>query len=315
MRVRSVALALVAAAAVGLSLVNASWIAPAPEGRLTLVAHRGIAQPLERPHAPGCSARRVADFGHNYIENTLFSMQGAIAHGARGFLLDVRTSADGHAVIFRDETLECRTDGVGRVRDRILPYLKTLDVGFGYSSDGRTFPLRGRGVGAMPAAAELIRAFPRETLIFTLGEPADAASIVAAFRAAGVAIGAQHGFAGHPAALERLRQLTPGGWVLDRAASQACLSDYRRSGWTSLVPESCRGATLLLPRRGGLTLWGWPYRFLDRMAGVDARLLIAGDSRRALVGLDRPEQLGEVPRDYRGLLLVEDMWNVGRALD
>ena len=33
-----------------------------------------------------------------------------------------------------------------------------------------------------------------------------------------------------------------------------------------------------------------------------------------MVGLERPEQLGEVPHDYRGLLLIEDMYAVGRAL-
>jgi hypothetical protein len=52
------------------------------------------------------------------------------------------------------------------------------------------------------------------------------------------------------------------------------------------------------------------------MAGGGARLLVAGDSADGpLVGLDRVEQLGEVPHDYRGLLLIEDMYAVGRALE
>jgi glycerophosphoryl diester phosphodiesterase len=139
---------------------------------------------------------------------------------------------------------------------------------------------------------------------------------VAEFGRAGVPIGEQHGFAGSPEALARLRRLTPAGWLLDPAASDACLADYRRTGWLGLVPDSCREATLVLPRRGEWTLWGWPYRFLDRMAGAGARFFIAGDGREdALVGLDDPEQLGEVPRHYRGLLLIEDMWAVGRSLE
>jgi glycerophosphoryl diester phosphodiesterase len=317
MRKGAIALLLLfAAAVVALSLLNASWIAPTPPGRLILIAHHGTAQPVDRAAGgPACSARRIRPIAHTYIENSLFSMQGAIAYGAGGFALDVRPSADGHAIIFRDATLGCRTDGTGAVRDRPLAYLKRLDIGHGYSADnGRTFPLRGRGVGAMPTAAEVIRAYPRAVLVFTLHEPAAADAIVAAFREAGIAISDRHGFAGPATARARLRALTPAGWVLDPAASEACLDDYRRIGWLGRVPARCRGATLILPRRGGWTLWGWPYRFLDRMAGAGARFLIIGEREGDdLVGLERPEQLGEVPRDYRGLLLIEDMHDVGRA--
>jgi glycerophosphoryl diester phosphodiesterase len=311
----TIALLLVAAAAVALSAMNASWLAPAPKGRLVLVAHRGIAQPVDRDAGGDCSARQSGASGHNFIENTLFSMQNAVRFGARGLALDVQASGDGHAIIFRDVELECRTDGTGRADERPLSYLRRLDMGHGYSRDGgRSFPLRGRGVGAMPTAAEVIRAFPRETLIFTLREAAAADALVAAFAEAGVPIGDHHGFAGAPAALARLRALTRAGWVLDPQASEACQADYRRTGWLGIVPDSCRGATLVLPRQGGWTLWGWPYRFLDRMTGAGARLLIAGDvGGDALVGLERPEQLGEVPRHYRGLLLIEDMHDVGQA--
>ena len=164
-----IALGLVAVAAVALSLMNASWIASRPTGPLTLVAHRGVAQPLDLAAADGCGARHMRVSGHNFIENTLFSMQSAIAFGARGLALDVRASADGRAMIFRDADLGCRTDGTGRVADRPLAYLRRLDVGYGYTADnGRTFPLRGRGVGGMPTAEEVLRAFPSQILIFTL---------------------------------------------------------------------------------------------------------------------------------------------------
>ncbi|HWT13868.1 MAG TPA: glycerophosphodiester phosphodiesterase family protein [Allosphingosinicella sp.] len=312
-----IGLAVAAAACVALSLFNASWLASTPQGKLVLVAHRGTAQPVDRGVGrEGCSALRIRPVAHTYIENTLFSMQGAVAYGARGFALDVQPSADGHAVIFRDSTLECRTNGTGRVSQRPLAYLKALDVGHGYSADGgRTFPLRGRGVGAMPTAAEVIRAYPREELIFTLREPAAADALVAGFRAAGVRIAGNHGFAGAAPALARLRALTDAGWVLDPEASEACLAEYRRIGWLGIVPQRCRGAALVLPREGGWTLWGWPYRFLNRLQGAGARFLILGErDGDGLVGLERPEQLGEVPRHYRGLLLIEDMHDVGRSL-
>jgi glycerophosphoryl diester phosphodiesterase len=316
MKPGTAALALVAAAAVALSLFNASWLAGKPAGALILIANRGIAQPFDRAAAGPCSARNIADSGHRMIENTIFSMQNAIAEGARGLALDVHASSDGHAMIFRDADLACRTDGTGRVADRSLAELQRLDVGHGYSSDGgRTFPLRGRGIGGMPTAEEVLRDFPATLLIFTLAEPRDADALVADFARAGVAIGDSHGFAGSPAALARLRRLTSGGWTIDRAASDACLAGYRAKGWLGIVPESCRGVTAIIPRRGEWTFWGWPYRFFGRMIGAGARLFIEGDTGPdALVGLERPEQLGEVPHDYHGMLLIEDMYEVGRAL-
>jgi glycerophosphoryl diester phosphodiesterase len=316
MKLGGIALLLVAAGAVALSLVNASWLAPAPDGVLTLIAHRGVAQPFDRAAAGACPARNIAGTDHRFIENTIFSMQSAIAFGARGLALDVRASADGQAMIFRDEDLACRTNGSGRVGERPRAYLARLDIGYGYSPDGgRTFPLRGRGIGGMPIAEEVLRAFRTETLIFTLSAPRDADALVAAFGRAGVAIGPRIGFAGSTAALARLRQLTQAGWTIDPAASDACLSGYRAWGWLGTVPDNCRGTTILIPRRGEWTFWGWPYRFLDRLAGAGARLFIEGDAGDgALVGLEQPEQLGEVPHDYRGLLLIEDMYAVGRAL-
>ena len=315
MRAGHIALVLVAVACVGLTLLNASWLAPKPKGPLVLIAHRGIIHPTDETGG-GCPARHVRALASNHIENTLNAMHNAISYGARGFAVDVQASRDGHAVIFRDARLGCRTDGTGRVAERPLAYLTRLDVGHGYSADGgRTFPLRGRGRGGMLTAAELIRAYPRSPILFALADTRAADALVAAFRESGVAIGDQHGFAGPRAARTRLRTLTRAGWLVDPQASDACLAGYRRTGWLGIVPESCRGATLILPRKGGWTLWGWPYRFQDRMKGAGARLLIGGDGNgESLAGLDGVEQLGEVPRDYRGLLLIEDMYFVGRAL-
>ena len=316
MRLGKVLLGLIALAAVALSLFNASWIAAKPTGPLTLIAHRGIAQPFDRATAGPCSARSIQASGHNFIENTVFAMQNAVSFGARGLALDVHASADGHAMIFRDDDLACRTDGTGRVADHSLADLQRLDIGFGYTADsGHSFPLRGRGVGGMPTAQEVLQGFRTTILIFTLSEPRDAEALIADFGRAGVPVTDFDGFTGPAPALARLRQLTQAGWTIDPAASDACLSGYRAWGWLGRVPETCRGTTVIVPRRGAWTFWGWPYRFLTRLSGAGARLFVEGDAPDGqLVGLERPEQLGEVPHDYRGLLLIEDMYDVGRAL-
>jgi glycerophosphoryl diester phosphodiesterase len=306
-------------ACVVLTLLNASWLAGRPEGRLVLIAHRGVVQPTDpAAAADGCDARHVvAGRSSNLIENSVGSMQNAIYHGAGGLMLDVQASADGRAMIFRDRSLECRTNGTGPLARRDIAYLQSLDIGHGYSADGgRTFPLRGIGVGGMPTAEDVLQAFPRNVLIFDLADARAADAIVAAFARNSVPIGANHGFAGPPAALARLRRLTQAGWTVDPQASDACLSGYRLGGWLGIVPGNCGGTTLILPRHGGWTLWGWPYRFHARMTAAGARMLVTGDTPEGgpLTGLTEPEQLGEVPHDYTGLLLIEDMRNVGRAL-
>jgi glycerophosphoryl diester phosphodiesterase len=303
---------------VTLSLLNASWLAGRPGGRLTLIAHRGSGQPLV-PGAPGdCDARHVVPGTQsNLIENSAGALTKAMRDGANGFMLDVRATSDGQAVIFRDARLECRTNGTGAVAERDLAYLRTLDIGYGYSQDGgRTFPQRGLGIGAMPTVEDVLHFYRTMVLVFDLPDARAADATVAAFRRAGVEIGPRHGFAGPPAARARLRQLTQNGFVLDNDASEACLAPYRQTGWLGIVSGPCSGTTLILPRHGAFTLWGWPYRFMARMTGAGARFFIAGDDARGdhWVGLTQAEQLGEVPHDYTGMLLVEDMDNVGRAL-
>jgi glycerophosphoryl diester phosphodiesterase len=96
---------------------------------------------------------------------------------------------------------------------------------------------------------------------------------------------------------------------------RACMMDYVKVGWTGYVPESCRNTTVAIPLNYQWAIWGWPNRFLDRMADVNTKVLMFGDYEDGVIaGIERPEQLGEVPRDFRGYLWVEDIYTVGRAL-
>jgi glycerophosphoryl diester phosphodiesterase len=58
-------------------------------------------------------------------------------------------------------------------------------------------------------------------------------------------------------------------------------------------------------------IWGWPYRFFDRMAKANTRVLIYG---KGAVPLDRPEQYDQVPADFHGWLWVDDFYTMGPAL-
>lgn len=312
----------VALFAVAVSLLNASWIAPRPRGKLIVVALRGIAQPYDRTGLTNetCTAERMLPSGHQFIENTAFSIKHAVRLGADAIEIDVHPTSDGQMVVFHDWTLDCRTDGTGPVRERTLAELKALDIGHGYTADGgKTFPLRGRGVGAMPTLEEVLQAVPGTPLIVTFKsqDPADADAFVAAVRRAGQQVDGRFGFSGDPAVADRLKKLVPRAWIFGKATIKACLTDYLKLGWTGYVPETCRDTTVAIPLNYQWMVWGWPNRFLDRMAKANTRVMLLGDMDENLMaaGLVRPEQLAEVPRDYRGYLWVDNMYDVGRALN
>jgi glycerophosphoryl diester phosphodiesterase len=312
----------IAGIAVTLSLINASWIAPDPKGQLILVARRGVgpAIPPQALAQGGCTATRIAPPPEDnlYIENSLPSLFRAMRLGAGAIEVDVQRTRDGHVVLFRDAGLECRTNGRGAVRDHDLASLKALDIGFGYTADGgRTFPLRGRGVGGMATVEEALREVPTTRLIFNLpgGDPAIADALVAAFARAGTGIDGKYGFHGDPAAVARVRALAPAAFTFAVDAPGACLDDYLRIGWTSFVPASCRKTTVILPLDGQFAIWGWPNRFLARMAGAGTQAMVVSRQRGGtIVGLETVEQIDDVPRDFRGYLWIEDFFTVGRAV-
>jgi glycerophosphoryl diester phosphodiesterase len=312
-----IALAAVAGVAVLLSLINASWIAAQPSGRLVVVARHGLVQQVIP--RKGCEARRLRfDADNPYIENTLSSIYKAARLGADAVEVDVQASADGQAVVFRDADLGCRTDGTGPLRARTLADLKRLDVGAGYTADdGKTFPFRGHAIGGIPTVEEMLREVPRTDIIFRFvsGDAAEADALVAALRRAGATDMSRFGFEGPGAATARVRQALGNVWTFAPHPPGNCVTDYVRIGWTSIVPASCRGATVALTVGDRWKLWGWPYRFLDRLAGAGANVMMFGEEKDGqFVGLTDVTQYDKVPRGFRGHLFIEDFNTVGAAL-
>jgi glycerophosphoryl diester phosphodiesterase len=312
----------VAVFAVAVSLINASWMAPRLKGPLILVAHRGIAQQFDHDGITDetCTAARMLPSEHDFIDNTLRSFSNARHFGADAIALDVHRTRDGRMVAFHDWTVDCRTDGHGAVRDLTLAELKKLDVGYGYTPDGgKTYPLRGKGVGAMPTVEEVLREVSRMRLIFHFKskDPADADALLAALRRGGAAASdGRFGFFGDPALVRRVKQLAPRAWAFSVQDTKACLTDYVKFGWTSYVPLSCRNTTVMVPLNYQWAIWGWPKRFLARMDSAGTKVILVGDYKKGgALGLSQAEQLEKVPRDFRGYLWIEDFYAVGRALE
>jgi glycerophosphoryl diester phosphodiesterase len=93
----------------GLACVAATS-ATAPPNEVTIVAHRGLAEGLP--------------------ENTLAAFGRSIQRGLSVIELDVRTTRDGHLVIFHDETLDRTTDCTGQLAGSSLARIKTCDAGW-----------------------------------------------------------------------------------------------------------------------------------------------------------------------------------------
>src|SRR6478735_11751155 len=132
---------------------NASWRVAPPEGKLELIAHRGVHQTFDRSDLDNdtCTAERIDQPIHDYLENTIPSMQAAFTAGADIVELDVHPTTDGQFAVLHDWTVDCRTEGTGETRSHDMASLKLLDIGYGYTADnGATYPFRGKGIGMMP---------------------------------------------------------------------------------------------------------------------------------------------------------------------
>jgi glycerophosphoryl diester phosphodiesterase len=141
---------------------------PPQTARPLIISHRGVHQTFQRDGLENdtCTARLIAPPRHAYLENTTPSIAAAFAAGADVVEFDIHPTSDLRLAVFHDWTLDCRTNGKGETRDQTLAYLQSLDLGHGYTADGgRTFPLRGRGVGMMPSIDEVLSAFPNQRLL------------------------------------------------------------------------------------------------------------------------------------------------------
>ncbi len=290
-----------------LYLHNASWLAPPPDGPPILFAHRGLPQTFDADGVDSttCTATRMREPVHGYLENTIPGIRAAFEAGASWVEIDVHPTADGELAVFHDWTLDCRTDGTGEMADRTMAELRALDVGYGYSADGgRTFPFRGRGVGLLPSLPEVFEAFPGRGFVLDIKRGGGAAGDLVGDVVGRLDPGAAPRLMafGDRAALERIEERLPGARTFSKGDVKTCLGRYVAVGWTGRVPEACRGGVAMVPvNRTGL-LWGWPRRFEARMARAGTPVVVVGPwhGERHARGVDDVAWLETLPEDFGG---------------
>lgn len=70
-------------------------------------------------------------------ENTLPAIDSALAAGVDYIEIDVHLSSDGEVIVIHDETLDRTTNGQGKVSERSLEYIRSLDAGSWFSGEYR----------------------------------------------------------------------------------------------------------------------------------------------------------------------------------
>ncbi len=301
------AFGLVVAAIAVAALLNASFWSDyrAP---LTLLAHRGMSQTFSREGLTNetCTATRIYAPTHEYLENTIASMEATFAAGADIVEFDVHPTTDGHFAVFHDWTLDCRTDGHGVTREHTLAELKALDIGYGYTADGgKTFPFRGRGVGMMPSLDEVLAKFPDKRFLINIkSNDPDEGDLLAALllQLPPAQLGGLMAYGGDQP-MRRLRARIPAMKVMSRQSLTRCGLRYIAIGWSGTVPDDCRNTIVLVPVNLCWLMWGWPNLFQERMHGAGSEVFVigpVGGSDVGAAGVDTQDDLDRLPADYSG---------------
>ena len=278
---------------------------------IKLLAHRGLAQQFDRTRIDHstCTAARMLPPTHDFLENTIASIAAAFDHGAYRVEIDVHPTRDGDFVVFHDWTLDCRTNGTGVTREQDLAYLKSLDIGHGYTADGgATFPFRGGFVGAMPTWADVMRWFPGKRFLVNIksNDPIEGllATEYAYDRDFDLRLLA---FSGGDQPIATIREKRPEVRTLSKSQLKSCVFGYLVLGWLGHVPQACRNAIIYVPINHVHLLAGWPHRFVERMEGVGSEVYLIGPytaqtEESGITGIDTPEAL---PAGYRGGVMTD----------
>ncbi len=303
-------------------LWNASWLAPVPdEARTLLLAHRGVHQTYDATGLENdtCTAERIYPPTHGYIENTIPAIEAAFAAGAAVVELDVHPTTDGQFAVMHDWTLDCRTEGRGETRSHDMAYLKTLDVGYGYTADnGASYPLRGTGIGMMPSFAEVMEAFPDGAFLVNFkSREAREGDMLAEML--GTNPDWQEriwGVYGGDEPTHRAKALVPGLRGYGKKDVVNCLLQYEGLGWTGFVPEACRNTLVPVPINFAGFLWGWPNRFLARMRDAGSTVILLGPANLGQLGstgIDSVEALADIPEGFDGYVWTNRIEAIGAA--
>jgi glycerophosphoryl diester phosphodiesterase len=287
-------------------LNNASFIAQQRIGEPLLLAHRGLAQTFKMDGITNdtCTAERIYEPEHPFLENTLASMEAAFQAGADIVEFDVHVTKDGQFAVFHDWTLGCRTNAEGVTKDYTMAELKEMDIGYGYTADhGKTHPFRGKGIGLMPSLTEVLTHFAGKSLLIDIksNDPQEGELLAQYLSKLPEKQRSQLAVYGGDEPVAALKEKLPDMRVMSKATMKSCLIPYLAVGWTGYVPAACEYTQLHIPEKIAPLLWGWPNKLLNRMDKANTRVIVVGgDGSDFSSGFDSPDDVKRLPAQYTG---------------
>jgi glycerophosphoryl diester phosphodiesterase len=309
---------------IGAIVYNASWFeSPHGDGHIKLISHRGVHQTFSKDGVENdtCTADRIYPPVHNLIENTLPSMAEAFRTGADVVELDVHLTPDKQFAVMHDWTVDCRTNGEGVTEQLDMAYLKTLDLGYGYTADdGKTHPLRGKGVGMMPTLPEVLTQFPDKRFLINFKsrrteEGEELAALIAEHPEWRSAIWGSYG--GAEPTLKSI-ELIDGLKGYTGRTIMKCAIAYETTGWTGIVPDACRNTIVYVPSNYAWMVWGWPHKFTKRMEAAGSTVILLGPvagSEIGTTGIDSIEQIKAIPKNFAGYVWTNRVELIGPELE
>jgi glycerophosphoryl diester phosphodiesterase len=298
-------------------LNNTSFFSKPQNEQPMLLAHRGLAQTFHMDNIQNdtCTAERIFQPEHPYLENTFASIEAAFNYGADIVEFDVHMTKDNQFAVFHDWTLDCRTNAKGTTKDYTMAELKKLDIGYGYTADnGKTYPFRGKGIGLMPSLMEVLNRYPDKTFLIDVKSDDPKEGELLAFYLSQLPKKQQNQLTvyGGDNPIAALKEKMPDMRVMSRETIKSCLLPYVAIGWTGYMPSACERTQLHIPEKLSPLLWGWPYKFLDRMKQVDTRVIIVGgDGTEWSSGLDTIEDINRLPKHYSGGIWTNRIDRIG----
>jgi glycerophosphoryl diester phosphodiesterase len=228
-----------------------------------LVAHRG-AHHSYRTVAPPLACRTlIGPQRHRFIENTIPSIAHAFERGADIVEVDVVATRDLQVVLSHELALDCYTDGTGPISQQTLVQLRQLDLGYGYTFDGKTFPFRGKGLGAMTTLSEVARRFPGKKILLN-PKVDDPHLLLSAFRKRlGGIVTENFYFWGDEEIYRALaKNFRLNSYISIPSRSRECIAVAMSFSWFGFFPETCAGKTLSLTPGQLAGLGGWQGSFV-----------------------------------------------------
>lgn len=304
----------------GLWLNNTSAFTTLPDDQHPrLLAHRGVHQIYAGSDRTNdtCTANPIKPIEHDFIANTIRSMDAAFKAGADIVEIDVHLTTDDVFAVYHDWTLDCQSNGTGITHQQTFDYLRELDLGFGYTTDGENFPLRGTAIGAMPSLTEVLKAdIGGQYLINFKGERAvEGHRLVDLLNSSDYStqfFGVYGGQSPTQSVLAERNDLRG----FDKSALKACLFSYMLMGWSGIIPDACKHTLVAVPLDYAPFLWGWPHKFTQRMGKVDTDVILWGpyDGSGFSSGIDDPETLARVPDQFDGIIWTNKIEVIGPLL-